>query len=132
MPDASILPQRKPLTRTQRQVLWYCHGLHALLFLTFIFPNSFLLHLAIFCYFVFGFIGALFVSDQLEREKKGLKTCESCGAAFTCDIERGEKSCWCFELPKVMPVEEGKSCLCPACLKREIARRTAESSSQHG
>ena len=58
----------------------------------------------------------------------GTKSCQRCGTTFTCDIARGEKRCWCFDLPNVLPVDPKKDCLCPDCLKKEIAQFTASAS----
>jgi len=33
------------------------------------------------------------------------------------------KSCWCVEFPPIIIPEEGKSCLCPACLKKKIQKK---------
>jgi hypothetical protein len=51
------------------------------------------------------------------------KICAKCGASFGCGA-KDEKPCWCADLPKVMPLEEG-DCLCPECLKKEISRTVA-------
>jgi len=53
--------------------------------------------------------------------------CSSCGANFTCGIKAGENTCWCFELPNVMPLtpddESAPGCLCPKCLEARIIAR---------
>lgn len=54
-----------------------------------------------------------------------METCAACGEGFGCGNVEGKTSCWCSELPAVMPVE-GKGCLCPKCLKTEIARRVGD------
>jgi len=50
--------------------------------------------------------------------------CCACDAAFTCDVAG---SCWCAELPNVLPIAEStaQSCLCPTCLREKIAARAA-------
>jgi hypothetical protein len=35
----------------------------------------------------------------------------------------GSDQCWCFDLAHIPLAEELISCLCPACLKEEIASR---------
>ncbi len=50
--------------------------------------------------------------------------CVRCGASFGCGAKAGHETCWCMDLPKILPVGE-ESCLCPDCLKAEIARRQA-------
>lgn len=52
-----------------------------------------------------------------------MSTCAQCGATFGCGDEAGEQSCWCGELPPLMPMDESKPCLCPPCLKQELRRR---------
>ena len=46
-------------------------------------------------------------------------TCNSCGEAFTCDINR-DGDCWCFRVPNVKLPMVSKQlydvCLCPVCL----------------
>lgn len=54
-----------------------------------------------------------------------METCVRCGARFGCGRTEKKKTCWCAELPLVMPVpKEGNECLCPDCLKAEIVART--------
>jgi AraC family transcriptional regulator len=55
-----------------------------------------------------------------------LKICGRCGGSFTCDAASGK--CWCFDLPKVMPIpgEAPSGCLCPACLREAIKSQTAK------
>jgi len=55
------------------------------------------------------------------------KTCSSCKTSFTCDIENGKDSCWCFDLPNVIPLgnitindSSDNDCLCPQCLQNMI------------
>lgn len=54
-----------------------------------------------------------------------METCAACGESFGCGNEEKKASCWCSDLPAVMPVD-GASCLCPKCLKAEIARRVGD------
>lgn len=54
-----------------------------------------------------------------------MKKCIRCSAEFGCGAESGEKRCWCEDLPAVMPVTE-EGCLCPACLRVEIAARIGQ------
>lgn len=51
-----------------------------------------------------------------------MENCAACGETFGCGNVEGKASCWCSDLPAVMPVD-GKGCLCPKCLKAEIALR---------
>lgn len=50
--------------------------------------------------------------------------CARCGASFGCGMTEGKSSCWCADLPAVMPVpKEGEgACLCPKCLQEDVAR----------
>ena len=54
-----------------------------------------------------------------------METCADCGESFGCGNVEGTTSCWCSDLPAVMPVT-GKGCLCPKCLKAEISRRVGD------
>jgi len=54
-----------------------------------------------------------------------METCVACGETFGCGNVEGKTSCWCADLPVVMPVT-GDGCLCPKCLKAEIARRIGD------
>lgn len=55
--------------------------------------------------------------------KKEKDVCVRCGAEFSCGKSLGAKRCWCEDLPPVMPVTD-EGCLCPDCLKKEIAGRS--------
>lgn len=50
--------------------------------------------------------------------QKGMKTCQMCGRIFECGSAAGKPSCWCAELPMIMPVpiDGVTDCLCPDCL----------------
>ena len=50
--------------------------------------------------------------------------CARCGAKFECGMTQGLSHCWCEDLPKVLPVKPGAACLCPDCLKKEIAEQS--------
>jgi hypothetical protein len=62
---------------------------------------------------------------QAEPEKqRGYILCSRCGVRFQCGAQAGKDTCWCGELAPVMPLPGTvDSCLCPACLKAEIALR---------
>jgi uncharacterized protein len=52
------------------------------------------------------------------------KICPGCGTKVGCGAAPGKDHCWCADLPRIMPVPDvGTDCLCPECLRREIARR---------
>lgn len=53
-----------------------------------------------------------------------MERCARCGAEFGCGMKEGKSSCWCAELPAVMPVPpEGEgACLCPQCLQEDVTR----------
>ncbi len=42
--------------------------------------------------------------------------CSRCGRSFHCGIQGGGEDCWCFSVPLVTVVREGKGCYCPECL----------------
>ncbi len=54
-----------------------------------------------------------------------METCSECGESFGCGNVEGKTSCWCADLPAVMPVTDA-GCLCPKCLKAEITRRVGD------
>ena len=54
------------------------------------------------------------------------KICNRCGADFGCANLGDGSRCWCAELPPVMPLRTEGDCLCPDCLKSEIARFTEQ------
>ncbi|MCL6262336.1 DUF1289 domain-containing protein [Craterilacuibacter sp. RT1T] len=50
------------------------------------------------------------------------KVCEACGAGFGCGNGGKDGSCWCNDLPNVLPPTPGVAdCLCPDCLKQKLA-----------
>jgi hypothetical protein len=53
-----------------------------------------------------------------------VETCVRCRAEFGCGAA-GPGPCWCADLPAVMPLSDA-GCLCPPCLKAEIARRVGD------
>ncbi|UCS92834.1 hypothetical protein KZP23_19510 [Echinicola marina] len=42
------------------------------------------------------------------------KHCPNCQNKFHCSSQ-----CWCSAFPPIFPLEDGKGCLCPSCLKAE-------------
>ena len=62
------------------------------------------------------------------EEKKPLgpsqkeKRCIRCSADFICGPAPETGKCWCAELPPIKPLTD-EGCLCPDCLRREIAGR---------
>jgi hypothetical protein len=67
----------------------------------------------------------------LQRERPTLnedlmKRCAKCGEEFGCGLQQNDGACWCADLPKIVPLTgPNQDCLCPECLKREVA-------AQHG
>jgi len=53
------------------------------------------------------------------------KQCPRCAAEFVCGAESESGRCWCAELPPLMPVTD-EGCLCPKCLRKEIADRLSQ------
>ena len=54
-----------------------------------------------------------------------MERCERCGEDFSCGSKEGKASCWCAELPAVLPVPAPGAkalCLCPKCLRAEAER----------
>lgn len=57
------------------------------------------------------------------------KNCSSCGSEFHCGATEGAGnggeplSCWCAELPYVLPLPSAnQDCLCPECLGKAITK----------
>ncbi|MBA3873927.1 MAG: cysteine-rich CWC family protein, partial [Anaerolineae bacterium] len=48
-----------------------------------------------------------------------------CGTLFTCAVSAGDSQCWCFNLPRIISLDESddRGCLCPACLGAKIEER---------
>ncbi|WP_087048022.1 cysteine-rich CWC family protein [Caballeronia ptereochthonis] len=62
--------------------------------------------------------------EQSDEQAHGTRVCAQCGAPFRCGMLAGDAACWCATLP-ALPLDRlrpGVSCLCPACLAREIER----------
>ncbi|MBC7610189.1 MAG: cysteine-rich CWC family protein [Polaromonas sp.] len=56
--------------------------------------------------------------------------CPRCGAGLRCGMVTDEAQCWCFSMPRVIPVPpadsaEKASCLCPNCLQHLIELQAA-------
>jgi hypothetical protein len=54
--------------------------------------------------------------------------CPACGQPAECGMAKGEATCWCFELPRVVPMPAPASearCYCSSCLQRMIDERAA-------
>lgn len=54
-----------------------------------------------------------------------METCGRCGETFGCGGAEGKTSCWCAELPAIMPMG-ADDCLCPKCLRAEVGRRVGD------
>ena len=55
------------------------------------------------------------------------EACARCGATFECGMKAGVEHCWCADLPPIAPSAAFVNCLCPRCLRDEIATRHAAS-----
>jgi uncharacterized protein (TIGR00290 family) len=51
------------------------------------------------------------------------EACAHCGATFECGMKAGVEHCWCEALPQIAPSAAFTTCLCPRCLRDEIATR---------
>jgi len=51
------------------------------------------------------------------------EACARCGATFECGMKAGVEHCWCADLPPIAPSAAFSNCLCPRCLRDEIATR---------
>lgn len=63
--------------------------------------------------------------EQAVSQNEPNRTCGRCEADFHCGIEAGQPSCWCFDLPHVMPMDgkEYNGCLCATCLRELVNQR---------
>ncbi|WP_018344957.1 DUF5522 domain-containing protein [Cytophaga aurantiaca] len=52
-----------------------------------------------------------------------LKSCSVCSADMTCGST--DEQCWCMAYEPISGVEDGKDCLCEACLKEALAKEEA-------
>jgi len=52
------------------------------------------------------------------------KRCPQCGVGFSCGALTASQTCWCHQLPRVMPLKTPHGdCLCPDCLRKAIQQR---------
>lgn len=59
----------------------------------------------------------------------GPDRCPKCGGPLECGMKAGKESCWCADLPKVMPLKDkDAACLCRKCLEEAIALKGLEKS----
>jgi uncharacterized protein (TIGR00290 family) len=49
--------------------------------------------------------------------------CARCGATFECGMKAGVEHCWCTDTPPIAASVAYATCLCPRCLRDEIATR---------
>ncbi len=49
--------------------------------------------------------------------------CHQCQSNFSCALDT---SCWCCALPPIIVPADGKSCLCPSCLKGKVQDKIQE------
>src|SRR5262245_32428668 len=61
---------------------------------------------------------------RMDTERDGIvDTCPACGEPAACGMTAGATTCWCFDLPHVMPMSsqtaEGR-CYCSQCLQSLI------------
>ena len=65
--------------------------------------------------------------DMAERRADASRTvhaCPSCGGAVECGMANGDETCWCCDLPHVLPVSGSDAkCFCKACLEKLIDGR---------
>jgi hypothetical protein len=54
--------------------------------------------------------------------------CPRCGEKVHCGARAGKSTCWCADLPYVMPMDPAAACLCKTCLEKEIALKTKKPS----
>ncbi|NPA72526.1 MAG: cysteine-rich CWC family protein [Gammaproteobacteria bacterium] len=64
-------------------------------------------------------------------EKVIQKTCPICQSPLNCGIEPGKDSCWCDDLPYIMPASFELDCRCKVCLIQAIQLRIEETLKQH-
>jgi len=65
------------------------------------------------------------MTDADQQHETGARVCPQCGANFTCAVAAGHSQCWCFNLPRIISLDESddRGCLCPTCLGAKIEQR---------
>lgn len=72
-----------------------------------------------------GYLSLLSTEMAKTNQATG-QVCPECGAEFRCGAVAGEATCWCFDLPNVIPLDQigddqqPAGCLCPECLQKRI------------
>ncbi len=59
------------------------------------------------------------------------KTCPICKTPMTCGIEPNKNTCWCDELPYIMPASFEQDCCCKTCLTEAIKARIEKTIEEH-
>jgi hypothetical protein len=66
------------------------------------------------------------MADLQPGDERAIHACPHCGSAVECGMTNGDETCWCLELPHLLPVSSAKaSCYCKSCLEGLIAERQA-------
>jgi cysteine-rich CWC protein len=66
------------------------------------------------------------MADPRSGDERVTHVCPGCGSAVECGMTNGDDTCWCFELPHMLPASGVEaSCYCKACLEGLIAERQA-------
>ena len=50
--------------------------------------------------------------------------CPQCGATFSCGAE--QSSCWCGDVPRLLPADSAAPCVCRGCMLRDLRQEIAE------
>jgi hypothetical protein len=57
-------------------------------------------------------------------ENKSTISCFNCGAELVCGALNGDASCWCVNLPNIMPLNaDATSCYCQICLEKKLQKK---------
>ena len=68
------------------------------------------------------------MAERRAGEGRTVHACPSCGGAVECGMANGDETCWCCELPHVLPVSgSDEQCYCKACLQGLIEQRRVSS-----
>jgi hypothetical protein len=72
--------------------------------------------------------GCFDLAERRAGEDRTVHACPGCGGAVECGMANGDETCWCSELPHVLPLSGGDAqCFCKACLEKLIEQRKVSS-----
>jgi hypothetical protein len=68
------------------------------------------------------------MTEQHAGDGRIVHACPGCGGAVECGMSNNDETCWCCELPHVLPISGSDAqCFCKTCLEKLIDQRKASS-----